>query len=216
MEITLPVSKRIALKNILFLTDFSEASGTALPYATTMARAYDSNVTALHVVVPSVYTYMAGQMSASVLDAEDDAAKTKWEGFKLSSPGFRTKRSSEEAQLLAIVHEVLARAGSRLDRSRDSRTHRIEESDVRFNCRGSVPPDDCPGAHGWTGRAEACPQRRTISVRAFCYRFQFRFERRGFICDVSGTGKPIQTGSSARAANAEIGKKQQTRRPLGS
>jgi len=75
MEITLPVSKRIGLKNILFLTDFSDPSGTALQYATMMARAYDSKVTALHVVVPSIYTYMAGEMSASVLDAEDDTAQ---------------------------------------------------------------------------------------------------------------------------------------------
>src|SRR5215470_8420852 len=75
METTLPVSKRIALKNILFLTDFSDPSGTALQYATMMARAYDSKVTVLHVVVPSIYTYLAGEMSASVLDAEDDTAQ---------------------------------------------------------------------------------------------------------------------------------------------
>ena len=75
METTLPVSKRIALKNILFLTDFSEPSGTALQYASMIARAYGAKVTALHVMVPSIYTYMAGEMSGSVLDAEDDTAQ---------------------------------------------------------------------------------------------------------------------------------------------
>jgi nucleotide-binding universal stress UspA family protein len=75
METILPVSKRTALKNILFLTDFSEPSATALQYATMMARAYASKVTALHIVVPSVYTYMAGEMSVSVLDAEDDTVQ---------------------------------------------------------------------------------------------------------------------------------------------
>jgi len=74
METTLPVSTRIALKNILFLTDFSEPSGTALQYATMMARAYGAKVTALHVMLPSISTYMAGEMSASVLNAEDDTA----------------------------------------------------------------------------------------------------------------------------------------------
>jgi len=98
MEITLPVSKRIALKNILFLTDFSEASGTALQYATTMARAYDSNVTALHVVVPSVYTYMAGQMSASVLDAEDDAAQEEM--------------GRVQAELAGLPNEAIIRRGT--------------------------------------------------------------------------------------------------------
>jgi len=74
---TVSVSKRIALKNILFLTDFSEPSAVALPYAAMIARAYGAKVTALHVVVPSVYTYMTPEMSATLLDAHDDAAKTE-------------------------------------------------------------------------------------------------------------------------------------------
>ena len=49
---TLPVSKRIAFKNILFLTDFSEPSVSALPFAAMIARAYGAKVTALHILVP--------------------------------------------------------------------------------------------------------------------------------------------------------------------
>jgi len=74
---TVPVSERIGLKNILFLTDFSEPSGVALPYAAMIARAYGAKVTALHVVVPSSYTYMTPEMSPTLLDAEEDAAKTE-------------------------------------------------------------------------------------------------------------------------------------------
>ncbi len=74
---TLPVSKRIMLKNILFLTDFSEPSVTALPFAAMIARAYGAKVTALHALVPSVYTYMTPEMAASLLDAEADVAKTE-------------------------------------------------------------------------------------------------------------------------------------------
>jgi nucleotide-binding universal stress UspA family protein len=74
---TVPVSKRIALKNVLFLTDFSEPSAVALPYAAMIARAYGAKVTALHVVVPSAYTYMTPEMSATLLDAQDDAARTE-------------------------------------------------------------------------------------------------------------------------------------------
>jgi nucleotide-binding universal stress UspA family protein len=74
---TVSVSKRIALKNILFLTDFSEPSAVALPYAAMIARAYGAKVTALHVVVPSAYTYMTPEMSATLLDAQDDAARTE-------------------------------------------------------------------------------------------------------------------------------------------
>jgi len=74
---TVSVSKRITLKNILFLTDFSEPSAVALPYAAMIARAYGAKVTALHVVVPSAYTYMTPEMSATLLDAQDDAARTE-------------------------------------------------------------------------------------------------------------------------------------------
>lgn len=74
---TVQVSKPIALKNILFLTDFSEPSAVALPYAAMIARAYGAKVTALHVIVPSVDTYMTSEMSATLLDAQEDAAKTE-------------------------------------------------------------------------------------------------------------------------------------------
>jgi nucleotide-binding universal stress UspA family protein len=74
---TLLVSTRITLKNILFLTDFSEPSVTALPFAAMIARAYGAKVTALHTLVPSVYTYMTPEMAASLLDAEADVAKTE-------------------------------------------------------------------------------------------------------------------------------------------
>jgi nucleotide-binding universal stress UspA family protein len=74
---TVPVSKRIALRNILFLTDFSGPSAMALPYAAMIARAYGAKVTALHIVAPSVYTYMTSEMSATLLDAQEDAAKSE-------------------------------------------------------------------------------------------------------------------------------------------
>jgi len=74
---TVPVGKRIALKNILFLTDFSGPSTIALPYAAMIARAYGAKVTALHVVAPSAYTYMTSEVSATLLDAQEDAAETE-------------------------------------------------------------------------------------------------------------------------------------------
>jgi nucleotide-binding universal stress UspA family protein len=69
------LTKPVGLKNILFLTDFSEPSVMALPFAAMIARNYGAQVTALHVVVPSVYNFTIPEMAASLLDAEDDAAK---------------------------------------------------------------------------------------------------------------------------------------------
>ena len=45
---------RIALKNVLFLTDFSESSKAALPFAMAMARSYCTILHALHVLKPVI------------------------------------------------------------------------------------------------------------------------------------------------------------------
>jgi len=74
---TVPIIKRIDLKNVLFLTDFSEPSAAALPFAAMIARSYGAKVTALHVLVPSAYTYMTPEMRVELLDAQDDAAKSE-------------------------------------------------------------------------------------------------------------------------------------------
>jgi nucleotide-binding universal stress UspA family protein len=60
---------RIALKNIVYLTDFSHPSEMALPYAKAMAQAFDAKVYALHVLVPDVVSYMTPESPAAALEA---------------------------------------------------------------------------------------------------------------------------------------------------
>jgi nucleotide-binding universal stress UspA family protein len=86
---TIPVSERIGLKSVLFLTDFSEPSSIALPYAAMIARAYGARVTALHVLVPPGYTYMTAELSATLLDAQEDAAKTEIARVEADFAGLR-------------------------------------------------------------------------------------------------------------------------------
>jgi nucleotide-binding universal stress UspA family protein len=74
---TVSASQRLVLKNILFLVDFSEPSAAALPFAAMIARSYGAKVTAMHVVVPAACTDMTPEMSASLLDAQEDAAMTE-------------------------------------------------------------------------------------------------------------------------------------------
>jgi nucleotide-binding universal stress UspA family protein len=45
---------RIQLKNILYMTDFSEPSRAALPFAAALARTYGASVHALHVLTPVI------------------------------------------------------------------------------------------------------------------------------------------------------------------
>lgn len=49
---TVPQVERIFLKNILFPTDFSEASQAALPFALAVARMYGSMLEVAHVILP--------------------------------------------------------------------------------------------------------------------------------------------------------------------
>jgi nucleotide-binding universal stress UspA family protein len=72
---TLQTNKRIALNNILFLTDFSEPSAAAVPFATSIARAYGSTVHALHVLVPAPYAYMTPEAAPTRLDDDEDRAR---------------------------------------------------------------------------------------------------------------------------------------------
>jgi len=47
-------STRITLKNVLYLTDFSESSEAALPFAVAIASKYGATVHALHVLTPVI------------------------------------------------------------------------------------------------------------------------------------------------------------------
>jgi nucleotide-binding universal stress UspA family protein len=45
----------ISLRNILFATDFSEASEAALAYAAAISRHYDSQLHVVHIMSPASY-----------------------------------------------------------------------------------------------------------------------------------------------------------------
>jgi nucleotide-binding universal stress UspA family protein len=91
-------NKRISLKNILFLTDFSEPSGAALPFAMTIAHAYESEVHALHVLLPAPYTYLTPEMAGAILDDQEEMA--------------RAEMQRVEAQLMGLPHETIMERGT--------------------------------------------------------------------------------------------------------
>jgi len=85
------VGTRITLKNILYLTDFSEPSEAALPFAASVAREYEAKVYAFHVLIPAVYTYTTPELTAAALEAQEEAAQENMQRV--------------EAQLTGLVHE---------------------------------------------------------------------------------------------------------------
>jgi len=97
---------RISLKNILFLTDFSEPSAAALPFATMIARAYGAKVTALHALLPSVCEYMAAESQPIVRDDQEDLAKSEMDRVEAALAGVPRETIIERG---LNVWEVLSR-----------------------------------------------------------------------------------------------------------
>lgn len=85
-------SERIVLKNILYLTDFSEPSAAALPYAITIAREYGATVHALHVLVPESYANHYPSLSSLAADAQDERIQADIQRL--------------ESSLAGVLHEV--------------------------------------------------------------------------------------------------------------
>ena len=70
-------STRIALKNILFLTDFSEPSHAALPFAAAIAREFGAKVHALNVLLPTPLPYATPAMVAVAMEAQEERAEAE-------------------------------------------------------------------------------------------------------------------------------------------
>lgn len=87
-----PAAARIALKNILYLTDFSEPSEAALPFAISLAHGYGAKIHAVHVQLPQALTYSTPESMAVMLEAEDECA--------------RLERDRLDAELAGVRHDV--------------------------------------------------------------------------------------------------------------
>ena len=84
---------RIAINNILYMTDFSQPSEAALPFAASIAREYRAKIYAFHALIPGVYTYTTPETAAAALDAQEDDALTNMRHVN--------------AQLAGLPHETI-------------------------------------------------------------------------------------------------------------
>jgi len=86
------VGARISLRNILYLTDFSEPSEAAMPFAISIAREYGAKIYAYHVLLPAVLTYLTTpEMMETALASQEEAA--------------RENMRRVESQLVGLPHE---------------------------------------------------------------------------------------------------------------
>ena len=86
-------ANRIALDNILYLTDFSPASEAAMPLMTAIARNHDSEVFVLHVLLPDPFVCMAPECGDLIKDGQEQAAETNMQHL--------------ESHLAGLTHQTL-------------------------------------------------------------------------------------------------------------
>ena len=90
---------RLTLKNILLLTDFSEPSEVAVPFAVAIAREYESKVYAMHVLTPIPLAYATPESAAAAIEGLEEGAEAEMQLV--------------DAQLVGVPHEtMLVRAES--------------------------------------------------------------------------------------------------------
>jgi nucleotide-binding universal stress UspA family protein len=87
---------QLAIRNILYTTDFSAAAERALPYAREIARRCGSMLYAVHVLPPGADTLVSA--SATTKNAEEGAVQ-------------RQGRRDLEERLLGILHEIIFLSG---------------------------------------------------------------------------------------------------------
>src|SRR5579862_3659900 len=93
-----PCSTRIALKKILYLTDFSGPSEAALPFLTSIARNYGAAINALHVLVPApMICGVPGGADTDVAEEEEFAS---------------SEMQKVDSRLAGIAHETNVEWGS--------------------------------------------------------------------------------------------------------
>jgi nucleotide-binding universal stress UspA family protein len=86
-------SVRLALPKILLLTDFSEPSELAIPFAIAIAREYESKVCALHVLTPIQHSFESPESAAATMEGLEERAQAGMQQV--------------DAELVGIPHETL-------------------------------------------------------------------------------------------------------------
>ena len=92
---TIPVGSRLLLRNLLYLSDFSDASEFAIPYVLNLARKYEARVYALHALMPAVAPDPDAMIDA--LESMEETAQTGMQKL--------------EAQLIGVDHSMILSRG---------------------------------------------------------------------------------------------------------
>jgi nucleotide-binding universal stress UspA family protein len=82
----------VKFKNVLYLTDFSQPSEAAFPFAAMVARGYGAKLYAFNVLIPAPYVYTAPDLTELAIEAEEEVA--------------RSEMKKIDSQLAGLAHET--------------------------------------------------------------------------------------------------------------
>jgi len=98
---------RIALKNILFATDFSSAANAAAPFAMQLAKNYGAKVYGLHVSLFDDYTSAAPEAWAMMAEAREKQAQESARHLNEQLAGIEHEVLLSEGNIWEVVSEVI-------------------------------------------------------------------------------------------------------------
>src|SRR6185369_11834424 len=98
---------RIALRNILFTTDFSPAAEAALPYAIGLAKQYGARVHGLHVRFPATYPIVGPEAMPQVIEAAEEQAKFEAKQLHEMLAGVPHEVTIIEGELWPALNEIV-------------------------------------------------------------------------------------------------------------
>jgi nucleotide-binding universal stress UspA family protein len=84
---------RLVLKNFLFLTDFSEPSELAIPFAVSLAREYEAKLYALHVLTAVPLAHASPESAATAIAGVEEGAQAEMQRL--------------DSQLAGVTHETI-------------------------------------------------------------------------------------------------------------
>jgi nucleotide-binding universal stress UspA family protein len=87
----------VQLKNLLYATDFSEPSESALPFALALARRYDATIHALHILTPNSFASGSFALAGVAFEAETEAALASMRELESRLAGVQHKVVLERA-----------------------------------------------------------------------------------------------------------------------
>jgi len=103
-------TNRIQIKNVLFATDFSDASHNALTFALSLARAYGATIHALHVITPEAYL-CATPEGAAALEAMEESVEQEMEKVAARLAGVRNETAIERSTSIWTAVEDAVQRG---------------------------------------------------------------------------------------------------------